>query len=147
MTAQVDEEGGAEFVPVDPDGTGRGPTLRETVAKARADHRERMAFLADTVVAIVRPRWVVTLPWTAATQRKADHWQLAANAAFTVGVLLNMSLVARGLLVTTVFAPVIPVVGLAATFTVLKLVRLQLHRPFGEEKSRYHDDEGGSYSL
>lgn len=144
MSTPVQEDEG--FVRVDED---RGPTLRESIAQARENHRKRMEILQETAVAVVRPKWVVHVPWTAA-ERKADHWQLAVNVAFAIGVLLNMCLVARGLLITTAFAPLTPIVGLGATFTVLKLVRLQLHREGGgkEPVSHYHrDDDEGSYCL
>jgi hypothetical protein len=82
---------------------------------------------------------VVVLGVTAATQRKTDHWQAAANVAFAFLLLLVSAFIARGV------AGKSPLMVLAAWVTpllVLKLIRVQLTPPFGEETTTTRKDEG-----
>ena len=70
--------------------------LRDRAATAREEHQRRMARGSDFVIAVVRPRWVIILGWTAKTQRKADHWAYAFNVAFAFLVMLVSAFIARG---------------------------------------------------
>lgn len=111
--------------------------LRDRAAMAREDHRVRMARGSDFVIAVVRPRWVIILGWTAATQRKADRWQAACNLAFAAGLLLAFSLIARGVLGK---APPMAVSAMMATLGVMKLIRIQLTPPFSEDSNTKRDE-------
>lgn len=101
--------------------------LREAGHSAREDHYRRMGRVSDLVVAVIRPRWVVILGVTAATQRKADRWTAACNTAFAFVLLLVTSLTARGVLGKD---PLMVLAALAATAGVMKLIRIQLTRPY-----------------
>lgn len=123
-------EAEANFIPAQP--SGPAARVRDTAARVREDHAARKALATDTVIRLIRPRWVVVLGVTAATQRKADHWQAAANAALAAVLLLVTGLITRGLLGTTVL---MVAVTYAATGGVMKLIRIQLARPFaGDEE-------------
>ena len=108
--------------------------LRDRAAMAREDHHVRMARGSDFVIAVVRPKWVIVLGWTAKTQRKADHWQAAANVAFAFLLLLVSAFIARGV---GGEAALMVLTAWIAPLLVLKLIRVQLTAPFGEDK---HDD-------
>ena len=110
--------------------------LRDRAATAREEHQRRMARGSDFVIAVVRPRWVIILGWTAKTQRKADHWAYAFNVAFAFLLLLVSAFVARGVAGKSFL------MVLAAWVTpllVLKLIRVQLTPPFGEDSNTKED--------
>jgi hypothetical protein len=107
--------------------------LRDRAAMAREDHHARMSRGSDFVIAVVRPRWVIILGVTAATQRKADHWQAACNLAFAAVLLFT---IARGILGRSVLMAVL---AIAATLGVMKLIRIQISRPYGEETTTKQD--------
>lgn len=110
--------------------------LRDRAAMAREDHHARMSRGSDFVIAVVRPRWVIILGVTAATQRKADHWQAACNLAFAAVLLFTFALIARGILGRSVLMAVL---AIAATLGVMKLIRIQISRPYGEETTTKQD--------
>ena len=129
---QVDAE--ANFTPAEE--ANPVTRLRDRAAMAREDHHARMARGSDFVIAVVRPKWVIVLGWTARTQRKADHWAYACNIAFAFLLLLVSAFVARGV------AGKSPLMVLAAwvpPLLVLKLIRVQLTPPFGEDSNTKED--------
>src|ERR1017187_9667138 len=135
---QVDAE--ANFTPAEE--ANPVTRLRDRAAMAREDHHARMARGSDFVIAVVRPKWVIVLGITAATQRKADHWQAAANVAFAAVLLFTFALIARGILGRSVLMAVL---AIAATLGVMKAIRIQISRPYGEDN---HDNsKDGGYEV
>ena len=134
---QVDAE--ANFTPAEE--ANPVTRLRDRAAMAREDHHARMARGSDFVIAVVRPKWVIVLGWTARTQRKADHWAYACNIAFAFLLLLVSAFVARGV------AGKSPLMVLAAWVTpllALKLIRIQLTPPFGGDTTTKAEHGCGS---
>jgi hypothetical protein len=129
---QVDAE--ANFTPAEE--ANPVTRLRDRAAMAREDHHARMARGSDFVIAVVRPKWVIVLGITAATQRKADHWQAAANVAFAAVLLFTFALIARGILGRSVLMAVL---AIAATLGAMKLIQIQISRPYGEEPTNKQD--------
>jgi hypothetical protein len=133
---QVDAE--ANFTPAEE--TNPVTRLRDRAAMAREDHHARMARGSDAVIAVVRPTWVIVLGITAATQRKADHWQAAANVAFWFLLMLVSAFIARGVAGKS-FLMVLA--ALVTPLLVLKLIRVQLTRPFEGDEHRDDSKDGG----
>jgi hypothetical protein len=83
---------------------------------------------------------VIILGVTAATQRKADHWQAACNLAFAAVLLFTFALIARGILGRS---GLMAVLAIAATLGVMKVIRIQLTRPFEGDEQREDSKDGG----
>jgi fatty acid desaturase len=125
---------GGNFTPAtEPPTVNPVTRLRAAGDKAREDHYRRMAWASDFVIALIRPRWVIILGLTSTTERKTDRWQMAANVAFAFLLLLVSALIARGVLGNP---PLMALAAYVVTVGVLKLVRVQLARPYaGDEGS------------
>ena len=133
---QVDEA--ANFTPAEePNPVTR---LRGHATRVKEDHHARMARGSDFVIAVVRPKWVIILGWTARTQRKADHWAYAFNIAFAFLLLLVSAFIARGVagksFLMVLAAWVTPLLA-------LRLIRVQLTPPFGEDSNTKQDQDKG----
>jgi fatty acid desaturase len=129
---QVDAE--ANFTPAEE--TNPVTRLRDRAAMAREDHQRRMARGSDFVIAVVRPKWVIVLGWTAKTQRKADHWAYACNIAFAFLLLLASAFIARGVAGKS---PLMVLAAWVAPLLMLKMIRVQLTPPFGETSTTKED--------
>lgn len=137
-TAETGTEG--NFTPAgDVKGAVKG--LRTAAQRAREDHYARMATWKEWAVKAARPRWVIVVGVTPATGPVAgqwqvaasDRWQVAANLAFAILLLLVCGLICRAVLGKV---PLMPIAALAGAAGVLKVARVQLAHPASEDGDR-----------
>lgn len=140
MSTTAGAEGEGNFTPAgDVKSSVKG--LRSAAQQAREDHYARLAAWKEWAVKAARPRWVVVVGATPATGpvagqwqvAAADRWQVAANLAFAILLLLVCGLICRAVLGRV---PLMPIAALAGAAGVLKVARVQLAHPASEGSDR-----------